>query len=128
SADAWTSAEPTCEDARPAARADATAPDAAPEAPSEAPCGSPRFDHPTATAINALFASDLQPSAHPSPADVEAGIGAAIARLGVIGCAGLVASEFGDQPDLACRRMRWVLTVLGHGDADEGRLPLPRRI
>ena len=38
-------------------------------------------------------------------------------RFGIGGCAGLMAQEFGDHPEAAAARMRWVRQVIGesHG-------------
>jgi hypothetical protein len=56
----------------------------------------------------AVFASTLQPS-DPATADVVAeAISCALRQFGVRGCAGRMAQEFGDHPDAAAGRMRWV--------------------
>ncbi len=55
----------------------------------------------------ALFASDLQRSQHPSAEVIRAAVTATVARYGAGGCAALVASEFGEHPDCALGRMRW---------------------
>ena len=62
--------------------------------------------------IEALFASNLQPSQAPTPAVVEAAVEQVILRLGSDGCAALVAAEFGDHPDTAVPRMCWVRRTL----------------
>jgi hypothetical protein len=56
----------------------------------------------------ALFASDLQPSQHPSAEQIGAAVRRTSAMLGVQGCAAQMAREFGDHPDTAVARMRWV--------------------
>ena len=56
----------------------------------------------------ALFASALQQSDWPSAEVVAAAISTAVEHLGLGGCLDLVAQEFGDHPDTACERMRWV--------------------
>jgi hypothetical protein len=56
----------------------------------------------------ALFASGLQPSDAPTAHMVVTAINGALRQFGVHGCAGLMAQEFGDHPDAAARRMRWV--------------------
>jgi hypothetical protein len=56
----------------------------------------------------ALFASALQPSHAPTPGMVAEAITCTVRRLGIGGCAGLMAQEFGDHPDAAAERMRWV--------------------
>ncbi len=55
----------------------------------------------------ALFASLHDPSEPMTSVEVEAAIREAVKRLGVRGCAGNVAFEFGDHPDIALRRMLW---------------------
>lgn len=56
----------------------------------------------------ALFASELQPSDTPTPHMVADAIHRAVQRYGVGGCAERMAQEFGDHPDTAAKRMRWV--------------------
>jgi hypothetical protein len=56
----------------------------------------------------ALFASGLQPSDAPTAEMVAAAINRTLQQLGVRGCVGQMAQEFGDHPDAAARRMRWV--------------------
>ena len=56
----------------------------------------------------ALFASGLQPSDAPTAGMVAVAITRAVRRFGAGGCAGQMAQEFGDHPDAAARRMRWV--------------------
>jgi len=56
----------------------------------------------------ALFASALQPSDSPTADMVAQAIGCALRQLGARGCAGRMAQEFGDHPDAAASRMRWV--------------------
>jgi hypothetical protein len=63
-------------------------------------------------AAEALFVSPLQPSTQPGPADVDAAVIAAILLHGSCGCAGMVAQEFGDHPDLAAARMRWAAATV----------------
>ena len=63
-------------------------------------------------AAEALFVSDLQPSACPSRGAVEEAVTAMILRYGSEGCAAGVATEFGDHPEAAVCRMRWVRGVL----------------
>src|SRR5215207_6422641 len=59
-------------------------------------------------AAEALFVSDLQPSECPSHRTVERAVTAMILLHGSDGCAAGVATEFGDHPDAALRRMHWV--------------------
>jgi hypothetical protein len=61
----------------------------------------------------ALFVSDLQPSQTPGPGVIQAAIDRMIQQYGVDGCAARMASEFGDHPELAVRRMLWVRQVMG---------------
>jgi hypothetical protein len=56
---------------------------------------------------DALFASVLQISDQPSSMQVKQAIDAATNALGDLGCAALVAQEFGEHPDTAVTRMRW---------------------
>ena len=62
----------------------------------------------TATGYEALFASALQPSDFPTASMIAEAISGAIGQFGVRGCAGRMAQEFGDYPDAAASRMRWV--------------------
>jgi hypothetical protein len=56
----------------------------------------------------ALFASTLQPSDSPTADVVTQAIKWTLRQFGVRGCAGRMAQEFGDHPDVAASRMRWV--------------------
>jgi hypothetical protein len=56
----------------------------------------------------ALFASTLQPSDSPTADVVTQAIKWTLRQFGVRGCAGRMAQEFGDHPDTATSRMRWV--------------------
>ena len=55
----------------------------------------------------ALFVSHLQRSQQPSAESIRAIVAATVDRLGVTGCAALVAQEFGEHPDCAPGRMQW---------------------
>jgi hypothetical protein len=55
----------------------------------------------------ALFVSHLQRSHDPSAESIRATVAATVDRLGPIGCAALVAQEFGEHPECAPVRMRW---------------------
>lgn len=57
---------------------------------------------------SALFASALQPSAALTPDLVAEAISHTMRKLGPRGCDGLVAQEFGDHPEAAAERMRWI--------------------
>jgi hypothetical protein len=61
----------------------------------------------------ALFVSDLQPTDAPTAGMVAEAIGCTVRRFGVRGCAGRMAQEFGDHPDVAATRMRWVRHLAG---------------
>jgi hypothetical protein len=61
----------------------------------------------------ALFASRLQRSDAPSGKAVAEAIRVTVRELGTRGCAGLMAQEFGDHPEAAAERMRWVRQLLG---------------
>jgi nitrogenase molybdenum-iron protein alpha/beta subunit len=63
-------------------------------------------------AAEALFVSDLQPSDCPSRRAVERAVTAMLLLHGSEGCAAGVATEFGDHPESAVRRMSWVHTEL----------------
>ena len=63
-------------------------------------------------AAEALFVSSLQPSECPSRQAVERAVTAMLLLHGSDGCAAEVATEFGDHPDIAVRRMSWVHTEL----------------
>jgi hypothetical protein len=63
---------------------------------------------------DALFASALQRSDEPSPAQVDQAIAAAVRAFGARGCAARVAQAYGDHPETAVTRMRWArATVTG---------------
>jgi hypothetical protein len=55
----------------------------------------------------ALFASTLQPSDTPTADMIAQAITRTVQQLGTRGCAGQMAQEFGEHPDLAAERMRW---------------------
>ncbi|MFF5084479.1 hypothetical protein ACFY36_46190 [Actinoplanes sp. NPDC000266] len=60
----------------------------------------------------ALFASRLQPSDQPSPAQVRAAITVTLHALGIRGCAAHLAGEAGEHPEAAARRMSWAIAVI----------------
>jgi hypothetical protein len=60
----------------------------------------------------ALFCSALQPSDTPTDGMVATAISRAVQRFGIGGCVGQMAQEFGDHPDAAATRMRWVRQLL----------------
>jgi hypothetical protein len=57
---------------------------------------------------SALFASALQPSAALTPELVAEAISQTMRKLGRRGCDGAMAQEFGDHPEAAAERMRWI--------------------
>ena len=74
---------------------------------------SPTYDLTISTArADALFASPLQRSDEPTPAQVHQAIAAAVAAFGIRGCAARVAQAFGEHPETAVTRMRWVRTMV----------------
>ena len=56
----------------------------------------------------ALFASPLQPSDALTALTVADAIGSTVRRLGAAGCTSRMAEEFGDHPQEAADRMRWI--------------------
>ena len=61
----------------------------------------------------ALFASGLQQSDALTGAAVAEAMQRAVREFGVWGCAGRMAQEFGDHPEAAMDRMRWVRQLVG---------------
>ena len=66
-----------------------------------------------AARCEALFASELQQSDALTAAAVTEAISRAVRQFGIGGCVGLVAQEFGDHPEAARDRMRWVRQLVG---------------
>jgi hypothetical protein len=60
----------------------------------------------------ALFASALEPSQNPSVQMITDAIDEVTQQYGPEGCAARMASEFGEHPDLAVRRMIWVRRLM----------------
>jgi hypothetical protein len=56
----------------------------------------------------ALFASPLQPSDTLTAETVAHAIGSTVRRLGTAGCSKYIAEEFGNHPEEAADRMRWI--------------------
>ena len=56
----------------------------------------------------ALFASGLQRSDVPTAVMAAEAITAIVRRFGLHGCLSRMAQEFGDHPDVAAERMRWI--------------------
>jgi len=61
----------------------------------------------------ALFASPLQPSDMVTAEAVADAIGTTVRRLGPAGCTSRMAEEFGEHPEEATDRMRWVRRLAG---------------
>jgi len=61
----------------------------------------------------ALFASGLQRSDAPAAGAVAQAISSTVRQLGTRGCASQMAQEFGDHPEAALDRMRWVRQLIG---------------
>ena len=78
----------------------------------------------------ALFASTLQASQQPTAANVQEAIMLTVRRIGSRGCAERVAQEFGDHPELAVARMRWIRTVVGSifSTGETAERPAPVRL
>ena len=64
----------------------------------------------------ALFASGLQRSDFPTAEALTEAISRTVRQLGIRGCASRMAQEFGDHPEAACERMRWVRQLVGQDD------------
>jgi hypothetical protein len=60
----------------------------------------------------ALFASGLQPSEAPTPAALAKVISHTVRQFGVAGCVSRMAQEFGDHPETAASRMRWIRQLI----------------
>jgi hypothetical protein len=98
---------------------------------------SPANDLTISTArADALFASSLQRSDEPSPAQVQQAIAAALAAFGIQGCAARVAQAYGEHPETAVPRMRWARATLtrapvtrasGGVSAGSALVPAPRQ-
>jgi hypothetical protein len=80
---------------------------------------------------DALFASPLQRSDEPSPAEVHQAIAAAVAAFGSRGCAARVAQAYGEHPETAVLRMRWARAAVAGAStgvpSDRACLPGARR-
>jgi hypothetical protein len=79
-----------------------------------------------AVRANAVFVSGLQRGDEPSAGQVRQAVAAAIRAFGCSGCAGRVAQEFGDHPEMALVRMRWARGVAREAFADSPSGPGPR--
>lgn len=70
----------------------------------------------------ALFASGLQRSDAPTPDMLAEVIRHTVRKFGSAGCASRMAQEFGDHPDAAASRMRWIRQLI----AEVSATPAPR--
>ena len=61
----------------------------------------------------ALFASGLQRSDVLTSDAVADVVSRAVRQFGIHGCVGLMAQEFGDHPETATNRMRWIRQLVG---------------
>ena len=68
----------------------------------------------------ALFVCELQQSDNPTANMVAEAITRTMQRFGTDGCAGQMAQEFGDHPDAACDRMRWVRQLPARAGLPDG--------
>ena len=78
-----------------------------------ATAGTTRHSQPARRAVTderrvALFASGLQRSDAPTAAMAAEAIMAIVRGIGIQGCVDRMAQEFGDHPDTAAERMRWI--------------------
>jgi hypothetical protein len=70
----------------------------------------------------ALFASGLQRSDVPTAVMTAQAITATVRRFGIHGCLSRMAQEFGDHPDAAAERMRWICQLTAQTPAGPQRL------
>ncbi len=61
----------------------------------------------------ALFASVLQRTDAPAPEALGEVISRTVRSFGIAGCAARMAQEFGDHPEAAASRMRWIRQLVG---------------
>ena len=74
----------------------------------------------------ALFASGLPRPDAPVPEALAAVISCTVRQLGIAGCAGRMAQEFGDHPEAAASRMRWIRQLIGEAFAPSAARPVRR--
>jgi hypothetical protein len=74
----------------------------------------------------AIFASGLQRSDAPTGAAVAEAVRRTVRQFGVRGCLGRMAQEFGDHPEAAMERMRWVRQLTGEMPAEDADMVSPR--
>jgi hypothetical protein len=68
----------------------------------------------------ALFASELQRSDAPAAEALAEAIRHTVRRFGIAGCASRMAQEFGDHPEAAASRMRWIRQLVSQEPAPAG--------
>ena len=73
----------------------------------------------------ALFASGLQRSDAPTGDAVAEAVQRTVRQFGVRGCEGRMAQEFGDHPEAAMERMRWVRQLVREIQAGPAGLDWP---
>jgi hypothetical protein len=74
------------------------------------------------TMREALFASHIQASDRPDERQISAVIASVLRQFGPRYCAERVAEEYGDHPETAAARMRWIReAVRGTAGAGQGR-------
>ncbi len=71
----------------------------------------------------ALFVSGLQRWDAPDATALAELIRTAVRQYGVRGCAGRMAQEFGDHPEAAADRMRWIRQLVAEAPAAVPQLP-----
>ena len=64
-----------------------------------------------------LFSSGLQPSDAPTAGMIATAMSRAMQQFDAGSCVGRMAQEFGDHPDAAARRMRWVRQLIAQEPA-----------
>ncbi len=88
----------------------------------------PTMKHLSISAVrtDALFVSALQPSEEPGARQVHEAVAAAVRLFGSRGCAGRVAQEFGEHPEIAAARMRWARRVVAEAFRGPGLRQTPQ--
>ncbi len=71
----------------------------------------------------ALFASGLQRSDAPTPETLAEVISRTVRQFGIAGCLCRMAQEFGDHPEAAANRMRWIRQLVSGTYAPAGSRP-----
>jgi hypothetical protein len=71
----------------------------------------------------ALFVSGLQRSDEPAADAMAEAVRVTVRQFGVRGCAARMAQEFGDHPESAAGRMRWIRQLVGEIPAQPDPAP-----